>query len=234
MQNRMPTDEELDRLLTEHMPKANMLLGRLEEERDKNTAPHVFSARYKKNIKKIIKEYSRTPMQRKFAVFRKYVAIILSIFILANSLLVFKVQAYRERVFEIITNVYKEFTSIITETEEAPEPLNLKSEFSEPSYIPDGFEIINDMQTDITRIIDYANDNRIMVFKQSFITSRETRIDTENTEIKEIKIYEYMIKFVFNKGMYNACWNDNEFSYIITGEISFDELIKVIESIIQK
>lgn len=234
MQKKVLTDEELDILLTEHMPKANMLLDRLEEERDKNAAPHVFSARYKKNIKKIIKEYSRTPIQRKFAAFSKYAAIILIIFILSNGLLVVTVQAYREKVFEIITNVYKEFTSIITKTEEVPEPLTEKPDFTEPLYIPEGFEVINDIQTDITRKIDYENGDRILVYKQNIITNSELRIDTEGTEIKNIKINGTSINYVFNKGMYNAYWNDNEYFYLITGEISFEELLKVIEGVIQK
>ena len=34
--------------------------------------------------------------------------------------------------------------------------------------------------------------------------------------------------------MYNAYWNDNEYFYLITGEISFEELLKVIEGVIQK
>ncbi|WP_313346352.1 DUF4367 domain-containing protein [Sedimentibacter sp.] len=226
------TDEELDILLTEHMPKANMLLDRLEEERDKNVAPHVFSEEYKKKMKNIIKEYSKTSAQRKFTAFRKYAAVVLIIFILTNSFLIITVQAYRTRVFKIITTIYDTFTSIITETDE--NPLNEAPEFTEPSYIPDGFEVINDIKTDITRKIDYENGDRILVYKQSIITSSELRIDTEGNEIKNIKIKEHSVNYVFNKGMYNAYWNDNKFSYIITAETSFEELLKVIESIIQK
>jgi len=118
------------------------------------------------------------------------------------------------------------------DTEEVPP--DEKPEFSEPSYIPDEFEVINEMQADITRKIDYANGDRLMVFKQSIITNREFRIDTEDTEIKEIKIGEHIINYIFNKGIYNAYWNDNEFSYIITAKISFEELLKAIEGIIQK
>jgi len=70
------------------MPKANILLDQLEEKRDKNVAPHVFSSRYKRNMKKIIKEYSRTPMQKKLAALYKYAAVVLVTFILANSLLI--------------------------------------------------------------------------------------------------------------------------------------------------
>lgn len=232
MQNKFITDEELNKLLTDHMPKANMILDSLEEERDKDLPPHVFSDDYNKNIKKIIKEFSRTSTQRRLIFFRKYVAVILIIFILVNSFLILTVQAYRTRAFKIITNIYNTFTSIIMEIDE--EQLNETPKFIQPSYIPDGFEIINEMQSDISRIIDYANGDRIIVYWQSIITSSEIGIDTEDAEIQEIKIDKYSINYVFSKGMYNAYWFDNEYSYIITAEISFEELLKVIESIIQK
>ena len=226
------TDEELDILLTEYMPKANKLLNNLEEERDKDIVPHIFSESYKKRMKKIIKEYSRTPAQIKLAAFRKYAAAVLVIFILANSFLIVTVEAYRTRVFKIITTIYNTFTSIITEADDIP--VNEVPEFTEPSYVPDGFKVINDINTGVTRKVDYKNEDKVLVYKQSIITSSEIRIDTECTEIKKIKFGKQNINYVFNKGMYIAYWFDSEYSYLITGEIPFEELLKVIERVIQK
>lgn len=232
MQYKYLTDEELDLLLIEHMPQANMLLDRLEEERDKDVTLHVFSSEYKKKMKRIIKEYSSTPAQIKFATFRKYAAAVLIIFILTSSFLIVTVEAYRTRVFKIITTIYDTFTSIITETDNVP--FNEAPEFIIPSYIPEGFEIINERQSDISIKIDYANDNKILVYKQGIIANSELRIDTEGTKIENIIIKGYSVNYVFNKGMYNAYWFDNEYSYLIAGEISFEELLKVIEGVIQK
>lgn len=232
MQYKYLTDEELDLLLIEHMPQANMLLDRLEEERDKDVTLHVFSNEYKKKMKRIIKEYSSTPTQIKFATFRKYAAAVLIIFILTSSFLIVTVEAYRTRVFKIITTIYDTFTSIITETDNVP--FNEAPEFIIPSYIPEGFEIINERQSDISIKIDYANDNKILVYKQGIIANSELRIDTEGTKIENIIIKGYSVNYVFNKGMYNAYWFDNEYSYLIAGEISFEELLKVIEGVIQK
>lgn len=52
MQNKVLTDEALDRLLNEYMPKANILLDQLEEERENDIIPHVFSESYKRKMKK--------------------------------------------------------------------------------------------------------------------------------------------------------------------------------------
>ena len=131
--------------------------------------------------------------------------------------------------YEIINTVYEKFTSIVTEVEEVP--FDEEMIFIQPSYIPEGFDLVGDMQTDITRKIDYINENKIIEFKQSIITSGETQIDTENTSIKEMEINKHIIKYYLNKGMYNAYWNDNKFTYSITAEVSFEELINIIEGI---
>jgi hypothetical protein len=232
MKEEVLTDEELDRLLIEYMPKANILLEQLEEERDKNMTPHVFSKHYRKNMKKIIKEYSRSPIQKQFATLGKYAAGILILIILTNSALIVSVEAYRENFFETMTNAYKKFTSIIIEVEK-PSDDNLS--FIEPSYIPEGFELISDMQTDITMKIDYINnDSQIITFQQSIITNGERIIDTEDTSIAEITINNNTINYILNKDAYNAYWNDNKFIYSIIAEVSFEEFVKIIEGIIKK
>lgn len=229
-QNKVLTDEALDELLYEYMPKANILLDQLEEERDRDLAPHIFSKQYNKKMKKTIKEYNRTPIQRKLAALRKYVATILILFILTNSILFVTAQEYRERFFNIITTVYEKFTSIVIEVEE---PSGEGLSFTQPSYIPDGFEIMKDMQTDITRKINYMNDNRIIIYMQGIITNEEIRIDTEGTTIEEMEINNQIIKYVFNKDMYIAHWYDESFIYSINAEVSFEEFVKIIEGIIE-
>ena len=229
MDNKLLTDENLDEFLFEYMPKANILLDQLEEERDKDMDPHTFSNNYKSKLRKNIKEYSRTHVQRKFVALRKYVAGFVILFILTNSILFATAEEYRERFFEIINTVYEKFTSIVTEVEEGS--FDEEMSFTQPSYIPEGFDLVGDMQADITRKMDYINENKIIEFKQSIITSGETQIDTENTSIQEMEINEQIINYYFNKGMYNAYWNDNKFSYSISAEVSFEELIKIIEGI---
>lgn len=234
MKNNTLTDETLDKLLIEYMPKANMLLEQLEEERDKDLAPHVFSRRYKRSMKRIIKEYSRTPFQKNLVKLRKYAAAILIILVLTNGILISTVEGYRERIFEVITNIYEKFTSIVIDVEDPIDREDMELNFIEPSYIPEGFELINDMQTAITRIMHYMNDNKIILIEQSIITSGELRIDTEDTMIKEINVNNQIIKYSINKGMLIGYWNDNKFSYLINSDVSFEEFIKILEGIIKK
>lgn len=234
MKNDTLTGETLDKLLFEYMPKANMLLEQLEEERNKDLEPHVFSRQYKRNMKRIIKEYSRTPFQKSLVKLRKYAAVILIFLALTNGVLISTVEGYRERVFEVITNIYEKFTSIIIEVEE---PINIDEtelNFIKPSYIPDGFEIVDDMQMDIGRKIYYMNESHIITFKQNIITNEEIRLDTEGAVIDQMEINNQIIKYFLNKGIYNAQWFDEKYRYSINAEVSFEEFIKIIEGIIKK
>ena len=233
MKNSTLTDEELDRLLIEYMPKANMLLEKFEEERDRDLAPHVFSRRYKRNMKKITKEYSRTPFQKRLIKLRKYAISILIFLILTNGILITTVQGYRQRVFKMITTVYEKYTSIVTEVEEPIDIEDMELNFIKPPYIPDGFEVMDDKQTDMTRMIDYMNGDKIIVFDQSIITSGEMVIDTEGTTIKEMEVHNQTINYVFNKAMYIGYWNDEVYSYSVIAEVSFEEFAKIIEGIIK-
>lgn len=55
MKDKIITDEELDQLLYEYMPKANRLLEQLEEERNRDMADHIFSEEYRRKIESMLK-----------------------------------------------------------------------------------------------------------------------------------------------------------------------------------
>lgn len=142
-------------------------------------------------------------------------------------------QAYRESVFRIITNIYEEFTSIKINVEDPMDTEDLELNFIEPTYIPDGFEIVDDIQSDISRTIVYMKDNNLLVFRHGLIVDGEMKIDTEGTSIKEMEVNNQIISYVFNKGMYLAHWFDDVYMYTIDAEVSFDEFSMILEGIIK-
>jgi len=227
------SDKDLEGLLFEYMPKANRLLNQLEEERDKNEEIHVFSDSYKKNMKKIIKKYSPTPFQNKLLKLGKHAIVVLIFIILINGILITTVEGYRQRAFKIITNIYEKFTSLVIEVEEPIDIENLELYFIEPTYIPDGFQLMDDFKTDITRTIDYRNEDKIILFEQSIIINMGAMVDTEDTAIKEMVVNKQPIKYFFNKGMCNAYWNDDKYTYSLIAEVSSQDFTKIIEGIIK-
>lgn len=251
MKNKDLTDEELDRMLTEYMPKANILLDQLEEEKCKDISSHVFSKHYKKNMRKLLKEHGRTPNQKRFVALSKSIAVILIVLALINSILIVSVEAYREEIVKKMVSGYKEIIPIIQETiviremtvkdikqnkvtitikEQEKKPM-IELDFVEPSYIPKGFESISNIQDDIKRKIEYINGEKTIVYIQSIIGKEETIIDREDLLTKKKKINNKTIYYAQNKGIYKVSWDDSKFNYSIIAEVPFEELIKIVEGI---
>lgn len=74
---------------------------------------HKFSKRFEKNMDKLIRQEKRTPFIRAFINYSKRVAAIFLIFVIIAFATTMSVEAYRVKFFEIVTEVWEEFTSII-------------------------------------------------------------------------------------------------------------------------
>lgn len=252
MRNKDLTDEELDRMLTEYMPKANILLDQLEEERCKDISPHIFSKGYKKNMRKLLKEHGRTPNQKIFAALSRSIAVILIVLVLINSILIVSVEAYREEIVKKMVSGYKEIIPKIQETiviremtvkdikdqkqvtitirEQEKRPM-IELDFVEPSYIPKGFESISNVQDDIKRKIEYINGEKTIVYIQSIIGREEILVDREDLLTKKKKVNNKTIYYTKSKGIYKVSWDDNKFNYSIVAQVPFEELIKIVEGV---
>ena len=216
-----------DEMLRHCMPVTEELLYEIDMERNKSIPNHIFSLKHENNIRKIIKKYNRSPRQQ-FA--RKTAAVLLAAIVLLNALLIACIPTYRKRVFDIVTTVYEEFTSIFTQDDESLEDFDFN--FIEPSYIPNGFNVEEKFETHYSLQIDYANNHLQYIFyQQKVITSGERILDTENAETSTIERNNIEITYFYNKGIYNVYWQDDKYLFSIKAEIEFDELLKMIEGI---
>ena len=64
-------------------------------------------------MNKLIRQEKRTPFMRSFINYSKRVAVIFLIFVTIAFATTMSVEAYRVKFFEIVTEVWEEFTSII-------------------------------------------------------------------------------------------------------------------------
>lgn len=91
-------------------------------------------------MNKLIRQERRSPFIKSFISHGKRVAIIFLIFISIAFAITMSVEAYRVRFFEVVIEVWEEFTLIIFKNKENIDdgkliPVN-------PTYIPDNFKII--------------------------------------------------------------------------------------------
>ena len=192
---------------------------------------HNFSKGFQKKMNKLIRQERRSPFIKTFVNYSRKVAIIFLIFISIAFATTMSVEAYRVRFFEVVIEVWEEFTSIIFNDKQNIDdgkliPVN-------PTYIPDNFKIIEHEINSYEQFIYWQNDNGIeIMFEQAKITANSIITDTEGIDIEELLIGEQKIIYFTNKNINQIYWNDSNYIYTIISEYDKNELLKMVESII--
>lgn len=219
-----------DDFLYKHMRKAEIkMLDSLPKEEELS---HKFSKGFEKKMNKLIKEEKRKPFMRSFVIYGKRAAAIFLIIVSIAFATTMSVEAYRVRLFEVITEVWEEFTSITFKSEKGVSDSKLVPIKSD--YIPEGFSIVEEELSDYMNLILYTNSNNIeIIYEQSLISDGEIILDTEGAEVKTISIENQEINYFTNKGVNQVYWNDDNYTYTFISSIDMEELFKMTKSILK-
>lgn len=220
-----------DEFLYEYMPKAEKaMLSRIPDEGELN---HVFSKRFQRKMRQLVKKEKQSPEIRKLIRYTKNVAVIVLAVLTVSFSVIMSVEALRTQLFEFVTNVWEELTSITiykNGTEDADEII-----FSEPSYIPAGYEVSEQHCSDESIITIYLNEEgKDIFYVQDVLMAGEYIYDTENTLSTQKTINDQEITIVSNKGTNHIFWHNENYFYSISSQCSLEELLRMTESIIQK
>lgn len=196
-----------------------------------NEIQHQFSNRFKRKMKTLLKYERRTPAMRRFVQWTKNTAVILFVIVSLSFGTVLSVEAYRIRFFEFITEVWYDLTSIVIRSND--NALNDTLIPVTPSFIPEGYEILEQSTSKYENIIIYNNENGAEIyFSQELLTQSEFIIDSENAVIETFTIGAQDIYMIINKNITQLYWHDDTTIFSIIGSFDRTELIKIAESII--
>ena len=135
-------------------------------------------------------------------------------------------------------------TELITTSESTTEevstapikPNDIIKEVRKPTWIPDGMEEVEGVNTKLLVSVDYyVRDEYYFTYMQQPIAIGDTYVDNEGAIITEINIngYSGILATYSGEDRLNLIWSDNEYIYYICGElISLEESLKIAESII--
>lgn len=220
-----------DEVLYEHAAEArNIWLSTMPQ---KATIPqHPFSARFKRKMKTLLKEQRRSPKTNKaIRYMRRTVSVIMIALVILFSFAM-TVSAFRERVIEVVVNVFNEltdyrFVSIETESRELPE--------IEFGYLPD------DMQESYRESL---NGHELIVYEgvedKSFELTREQLLagggyrkylDTEDSEYETFLIHGEEAYANYKNDNGTIIWTSGDILYTLYGNLSLDELKEIALSI---
>ena len=190
-----------------------------------NELSHHFSKSYKRKISLLLKTQRRSSFTNQLIKFSKNIAVIFLIVISIAFTSVMSVEAYRVRFFEKITEIWNEFTSVIFQSEEN----NSESLVPiEPGYIPTGFKITEEKVHPYEYSLYLENEAGIeIMFEQASINANAFIVDTENVVTENIVVANQEVTYFTNK-------NVHQYFYTLMAAYDENELIKIIESILEK
>lgn len=191
---------------------------------------HEFSHGFERKMKRLIKVQKRSPQTRKMMLAAKRIAVFLLICSAMITTCFMSVDAFRQKVIEIITEVFEDSTLFrFSSSGKMPEEL---AAFT-LTYLPEGMEeIYREKPEEVLRIFILYEDpegNQLTVDQHAMghNTSYNVLIDTEGASSSTISIHNEEALLVTKEEWSAIMWEDGQYVWLITGDISADEITKV-------
>ncbi len=162
----------------------------------------------------------------------KRVAIFFAIALVGIFLTTMSVEAYRIKLFIVVTEVTEKYTKVsIVETEDGLVSQKDWDSYYAPGYIPEGYTYSNSENFGAIKIIFYSDaaDKEIQ-FSQTPV-STEYQIDTEDAVISEVIINAEKGILAQKEGRLTLIWTTDNRTFHIIGELERDEIIKMAKSL---
>ncbi len=191
---------------------------------------HVFSEEFEKKMRELIygKKFRAVHRSTKQRIFTYIMVAIIAAVITACS-----VEPFREFFKKFFMEVFGTHTTVQTFSDNINTPTSIKDVYM--INVPNGFDIV--YKDDIFEwspfiAYIYRKDNDYIFFNQFLKSEYDVNINTENRPLDYIEINGndgYIVDLGNNE--YYISWDNGDYIFDITGNISKDELIKVANSV---
>ena len=117
--------------------------------------------------------------------------------------------------------------------DDEPRALVVELEKRMPTYVPAGYVVENEMETDSAVVIKYTNDkDEKLRYSQQFKKDGEVQANTENVQHTNVLIGNRQGITYKNNEVNTLAFSDSQYTYTLSGNISINELQKMAESLI--
>jgi len=165
------------------------------------------------------------------------IAAVFIIIIATATIFAMGVEAIRLRVFNLVMEQTKKYTSIEIKEESdfsgnrsAAIPPDWEGLYA-PTYIPEEYMIVKARNLAKTGIIIYSNNaGETIIFEQDN-NKRALRVDTEDAKTSKIMVNNFEGLLVEEDGLFRIVWDNDDISFTVVGKIDMDELMKMAESV---
>lgn len=227
----MLNKEDFDKLLKESSREAEeMLLIKIPSDEQLD---YRFSISFQERMKKVIKMQKRKAFLKKFNKVNRRIAVMIAVIGISILTLVMGVEAWRLKLFETMTQIFRQYTTLSFEqTREEEREFNWKSVISLPQSIPEGFNEVERIENDNVIEVIYRNDiGEIIIFTQFSLEYEEFQMDTENHNLERINFNQKEGYFFSNKGAQFLFWRNEYSGFKLFSTLSKEALIRIAKSI---
>ena len=185
------------------------------------------SEEFDKRMHKYFKRMERKSKVKKFSMYAKRVCAIFIVFAIAAGASLMSVEAWRIKLFNMLTEKSETNTQIQFNNEEDNK---FVSEDITLDYLPSGFKLSeNKINEDI---IFLSFTKGVLHFDLVCRSVQSTmRLDTEDADSKNIKINESDAVLSIKNGNVSLIWSDGLYSYSIVGNLTEEEVIKIANNV---
>lgn len=188
-------------------------------------------------LKEQEKEEKAIQNKKKFQFFAKNVAIFMLLFTSGLALTTFSVEAFRTKVFNMVSEITEKYSKI--EFVETESPANGSvvvpwDFYFYPEYLPKGFALESTQQLGDVKLIYFADSTgKNIEFSQSPSIS-SFQVDTENAQTKKITLHDGEGLIIYKDGMTTMVWTRSENTLYLIGTLSEEAFIQIAESVVVK
>lgn len=217
-------------------------LRSIEDELERQGRP-VFSDEYNKKISKTIYGYVEREkkgfLKKEFKVRKikyRYILLVAILLILCTST-VMAVEPVREKLRVVIYSVFSNNVEI-GKDDNAESLENVKEEnmiIKTPVYVPEGYkkyeESIQKKMQKIS-ITWMSEDEKLLYYSQFNVNNVISSITSDGSAVEVVDVNNHEGRLVVDEnGIYTLFYEDQEYVYMISGELVLEELVKILGSI---
>ena len=221
----MKTEEKIvDKVLDTLIDEASAEAYRKEAEYN---APEVtFSSEHERNMQKLFKNERRKYNLRRATVVTGKVACILLVVVVAMSVAIYSVEAWRNKFFNYFFVKDAPDTEItFTETKQN----SYSNDMVSIGYIPEGFELTESKEGINNFFLNFENEKEFVQLKRNKI-SLKTAINTEKGTLENLRINDCEGVYIIGNSANTLLWHDGVYTYQILSNLEKEEIIKIAES----
>lgn len=189
------------------------------------------SEAHKKAMEKIIADFDAKEKHKKKI---RLIALLVAAALFLTGCAVY---VYRDAIREFVEHIYETYIMVDFDSEDKNQnSVNSIEEVYTLTYVPEGYELVQELKTNVIVTYRWENDNGdSLIFEQLILDSSKFILDVEHGETIEVLGNDKIVYHRVIESSHCYIWNDSKYSMTIKSsvELEREDLINIFNNISQ-